>query len=51
MIEFRDITRDNFDECLFLDVTEEQEDLVVSTTFSLAEAKIFTENIPLAVYA
>ncbi|UDM79497.1 GNAT family N-acetyltransferase [Vagococcus fluvialis] len=51
MIEFRDITRDNFDECLFLEVAEEQEDFVASTRFSLAEAKIFTENIPLAVYA
>ena len=50
MIEFREITRENFDECLFLDVTEEQGDFVASTTFSLAEAKIFTENIPLAIY-
>lgn len=50
MIYFREITKDNFDECLFLDVTEEQEDFVASTTFSLAEAKIFTENKPLAIY-
>lgn len=50
MIEFREITRENFDECLFLEVAEEQEDFVASTTFSLAEAKIFTENIPLAIY-
>lgn len=50
MIEFREITRENFDECLFSDVTEEQGDFVASTTFSLAEAKIFTENIPLAIY-
>ncbi|MFY8331550.1 GNAT family N-acetyltransferase [Vagococcus carniphilus] len=50
MINFREITRENFDDCLFLEVTEEQEDFVASTTFSLAESKIFTENIPLAIY-
>ena len=50
MIHFSEITRRNFDECLFLEVTEEQEEFVASTTFSLAEAKVFTENIPLAIY-
>lgn len=50
MIEFKEITRENFDECLFLTVTKEQEEFVASTMYSLAEAKIFTENIPLAIY-
>lgn len=50
MILFKQITRENFDECLFLDVTEAQEDFVASTMYSLAEAKIFTENQPFAIY-
>ena len=50
MIEFKEITRENFDDCLFLEVTEEQEDFVASTMFSLAESKVFTENIPLVIY-
>ena len=50
MIYFKEITRENFDDCLFLEVTEEQEDFVASTMFSLAEAYVFTENTPLAIY-
>ena len=50
MIKLREITRDNFDDCLFLNVNKTQEDFVASTMYSLAEAKVFTENIPLAIY-
>ncbi len=34
----------------FLDVSKAQEDYVASTMYSLAEAKVYTENIPLSVY-
>ncbi len=50
MINLREVTRENFDECLFLDVSKNQMDFVASTMFSLAEAKVFEENIPKTIY-
>ena len=50
-IELRDITMDNFRECIRLDVAEHQRGFVASNMYSLAEAKADGVSIPLAIYA
>ena len=49
-VHLRKITRENFKECLNLEVTEAQEVLVATTTQSLAEAYIDPNLFPLAIY-
>ena len=49
-ISLRPITRDNFEECCNLEVTETQQEFVASNTYSLAESKFFPEFVPLAIY-
>lgn len=46
----RRVTRENFRECLSLQVSESQKELVATTTQSLAEAYIDPNLFPLAVY-
>lgn len=50
-VELREITMENFRECIALDVAEYQRGFVASNMYSLAEAKADGVSKPLAVYA
>lgn len=50
-ITLRDITMDNFSECIKLSVKDEQKAFVAGNTYSLAEAKADGVSLPYAVYA
>lgn len=49
-VTLRDVTMENFHECIKLNVREEQKNFVASNTFSLAEAKADGVSDPLAIY-
>lgn len=49
-VHLRRVTRENFKECLRLQVSESQKGLVASTTESLAEAYVDPNLFPLAIY-
>jgi diamine N-acetyltransferase len=49
-ITLKEITKDNFIECLRLKVRDDQP-YVASNVYSIAESKVDPENIPLAIYA
>lgn len=49
-MEFREITRENFWECIELSVSREQTAFVTSNAVSIAQSKVQPECIPLAVY-
>ena len=49
-VHLRNITTDNFQECIGLEVAESQRDLVASNMKSLAEAKVSPNLFPLAIY-
>lgn len=52
MVELREITKENYEECLNLRVAESQEDFVSSTVHSLAQAWIYYDTaFPFAIYA
>jgi diamine N-acetyltransferase len=50
LISLKEVTRDNFWECIELDVTKEQAEFVTSNAVSIAQSKVQPECIPLAVY-
>lgn len=50
-ISLREITPDNFEAVLALKVREDQKHFVASNVYSLAEAKVFPDCVPLAIYA
>ncbi|MGB7604437.1 MAG: GNAT family N-acetyltransferase [Lutisporaceae bacterium] len=50
MISFKKITKENFWDCIELSVTQEQVDFVTSNAVSIAQSKVQSECIPLAVY-
>lgn len=50
MITLKEITRDNFWDCISLEVASEQSDFVASNAVSIAQSKVQPECIPLAVY-
>ena len=50
MITLKEITRDNFWDCVSLEVAPEQVDFVTSNAVSIAQSKVQPECIPLAVY-
>lgn len=50
MITLRPISKDNFLDCIDLTVTPQQQMFVTSNAFSIAQAKIQPECIPLAIY-
>lgn len=50
MIIFKNITRDNFWDCIGLSVEKEQEDFVTTNAVSIAQSKVQPECIPLAIY-
>ena len=49
-VHLRKVTRENFRECLNLQVSERQKGLVATTTQSLAEAYVDPNLFPLAIY-
>ena len=49
-IHLRKVTRENFRECLNLQVSESQKELIATNTQSLAEAYVDSNLFPLAVY-
>ncbi len=49
-ITLKEITKDNYVECIRLKVRDNQR-FVASNVYSLAESKYEPENIPMAVYA
>jgi diamine N-acetyltransferase len=51
LIELREITMENFRQCINLSVAEHQRGFVASNMFSLAEAKADGVSNPLAIYA
>lgn len=52
MVELREITRDNFEECLNLDVADSQRAFVSSNIYSLAQAWVYYKTAyPFAIYA
>lgn len=50
MVALREINADNFKKVIKLSVFDEQKNFVASNTYSLAQAKIYPECVPLAVY-
>ena len=50
LILFKEITKENFWDCIELIVSEEQVDFVTSNAVSIAQSKVQPECIPLAVY-
>ncbi len=50
-ISLRPVTRDNFEECCDLEITEAQQEFVASNVYSLAESKFIPEFVPMAIYA
>lgn len=52
MVELREITKENYEECLHLKVAESQKAFVSSTVHSLAQAWVYYDTaFPFAVYA
>lgn len=52
MVELRQITKDNYEECLRLKVAESQKNYVSSTVHSLAQAWVYYDTaFPFAIYA
>ena len=52
MVELREITRDNYEECLCLSVAESQRNFVSSNVHSLAQAYVYyNTSYPFAIYA
>lgn len=52
MVELREITRDNYEECLKLSVADYQKNFVSSTVHSLAQAWVYYDTaFPFAIYA
>jgi len=52
MVELRKIDKDNYNECLNLEVSDEQKNFVASNIYSLAQAWVFYDTAyPFAIYA
>ena len=49
-VSLREITPDNFKECVNLKVAEGQEKFVASNVMSIAQSKIYPTHLPFAVY-
>lgn len=50
MVTLKEITRENFWDCIELAVEKQQADFVTSNAVSIAQSKVQPECIPLAVY-
>ena len=52
MVEFKEITEDNYDDCLNLKVSDSQKTFVAANIYSLAQAWVFYKTAyPFAIYA
>lgn len=52
MVELREITEENYEECLNLHIAESQKNFVSSNVYSMAQAWVYYETAyPLAIYA
>lgn len=51
MVSLREITKQNFWDCIDLEVAEDQKDFVTSNAVSLAQSKYQPECIPLGVFS
>ena len=49
-ISLREITKDNFDECVKLKVAEGQEKFVATNVYSIAQTKVYPTYLPFAIY-
>ncbi len=49
-ITLREITKDNFNECVKLKVAEGQEKFVASNVYSIAQSKVYPTHLPFAIY-
>ena len=49
-IIFREVTRENWEECIGLKVSKEQEDFVAPNYYSILQAKFEEECYPLSIY-
>lgn len=49
-IRLRPVDRDNWEECIFLSVRDDQKTFVASNVYSLAQARVQEECVPMAVY-
>jgi diamine N-acetyltransferase len=49
-LEFKEITRDNWEQCIRLRVPPTQTKYLPSNVYALAESKFLTDRVPLAVY-
>jgi diamine N-acetyltransferase len=50
-VSLREITPDNWEAILKLAVRDDQKNFVASNVYSLAEARVFPEHVPLAIFA
>lgn len=50
-VSLREITPDNWEKIIKLSVRDDQKGFVASNVYSLAEARIFPDCVPLAIYA
>jgi len=50
LVTFKEITQENFWDCIGLTVSEDQTDFVTSNAVSIAQSKVQPECIPLAIY-
>lgn len=49
-VVLREIDKDNFAECIKLEVAPEQKDFVASNVVSIAQSKVYSHMVPMAVY-
>lgn len=49
-ISLRELTKDNYKECLTLEVHKEQSHMVAPNVRSIADSKVYPELIPLTIY-
>ncbi len=49
-VSLREITPENFDECVKLKVADDQKTFVASNVMSIAQSKIYPTHLPFAVY-
>jgi len=50
-ITLRQLTPENWKQCVKLSVRDDQKNFVATNVFSIAQARIFPECVPLAIYA
>jgi diamine N-acetyltransferase len=50
-VELRELTRDNWEQCIALEPTDEQRTWVDPNVWSIAESRFYPSMLPLAIYA